>query len=91
MTKVNREKTAADPWPRLAEAALGARDDLRRLASELTEAMAAGSIPRALILRARDTAARHADGLRLALKRPTGSRARQKDCDSDLPCWSSRQ
>jgi len=84
MTAPNREK-AADQWPRLAGAAQCARDDLRSLASDLSNAMATSRIPRALIIRARDVAARHADCLRLALKHPAAPPERRK---FDLPCWS---
>jgi len=76
-------------WLSLAPAAISARDDLRRLAADLSAAMAAGSIPRVLIIRARDTAARHADGLRQALKHPR-EKAPRKTNARDVPCWSDQ-
>jgi hypothetical protein len=82
-------KVSADSrWEKLAGAAIGARDDLRRLASDLTAAMAAGCIPRVLITDARDTAARHADRLRIALKHPV--EAPRRKFNRDAPCWSQQ-
>jgi len=75
-------------WVRLASAAMMARDELRVLASDLTVAMAAGSIPRALITRARDTSARHADLLRIAIKHPSVEPERRK-YNRDMPLWMS--
>jgi hypothetical protein len=79
-------------WPLLPGAAMGARDELRQLAAELTAAMNTGSIPRALIVRARDIAVRHADSLRMALKHPAGAeRPRRKfNRNHNLPCWIQR-
>jgi len=62
---------ADSQWVRLAGAAVAARDELRRLDTELSDALAAGSVPRALIVRARDAARRHAAGLRIGLKHPS--------------------
>jgi hypothetical protein len=78
-----------DQWLRLAPATISARDDLRRLAADLTAAMSTGRIPRALILRARDTAAHHADALRVALKHP-GSEAPRRRFNRDMPAWSEQ-
>jgi hypothetical protein len=74
-------------WVQLAGASIYARDDLRRLAEDLSAAMAAGSISRVLIIRARDTAVRHADGLRQALKHPS-QRTPRRPFNRDMPCWS---
>ena len=81
---------AMSEWLRLAPATINARDDLRRLAADLTAAMATGRIPRALILRARDTAARNADALRVALKHPSAEAPRRKNT-RDMPCWSEQE
>lgn len=74
-------------WTRLAAATIRARDDLRTLAADLTAAMAARSIPGEMIVRARDVAAQHADGLRLALKHPGELSRRKFNRDRNLPCW----
>jgi hypothetical protein len=74
-------------WIQLAGAAIHARDDLRKLANDLSNAMSVGSIPRTLIIRMRDTAERHADGLRRALKHPAAEAPRHKNT-RDMPCWS---
>jgi hypothetical protein len=81
---------AMGQWLRLAPATINARDDLRRLAAELTAAMSTGRIPRALILRARDVAAKHAEALRLALKHPHAEAPRRK-YNGDVPCWSEQE
>lgn len=74
-------------WDRLAGASLRARDDLRRLADELSSALVDGRISRDIVVRARDTASLHADALRLALKHPTYRTPRVNE--SELPCWST--
>lgn len=79
---------ANSEWDRLAGAAIAGRDELRLLAADLSTAMASGSIPRPLIIRARDTAQKHADALRMALKHPEVRERRTKPIQ-DLPCWST--
>jgi hypothetical protein len=79
-------KSLNSEWPRLAGAAVGARDELRRLAADLTKAMDEGRIPRALIISARDTAQRHAIALQAALKHPA-TEPHIRRAKDDLPCW----
>jgi hypothetical protein len=79
---------ATSEWPRLAGAAIAARDELRMLAADLTMALASGRIQPALVVRARDLARRHADGLRFALKHPAAEPPVRR-MNRDLPYWST--
>ena len=80
-----------DSWPRLAGAAAAARDDLRILAAELHNVIATDPVPHPLLTRAYKVAVQHANGLRSGLKHPSGGRARRKDHENNLPCWSPPQ
>ncbi|HEX4276456.1 MAG TPA: hypothetical protein VHZ74_13930 [Bryobacteraceae bacterium] len=81
MTKVPNQE-----WTQLAGAALGARNELRALAADLSAAMNRGTIPRSLIIRSRDVAVRNADALRIALKHPEAEPPRRK-LNRDMPVW----
>ena len=61
-------KRHSDVSVRLMQAALDARDDLRRLAAAIDQAQRAGNNA-AVLNEAKLIAWKHADGLRMALKR----------------------
>ncbi len=75
-------KTANDNcWPRLARAALEARDWLRVLVPELDRAIAAGKDGDGLLSRIRGLAAFHAEILKAGLKAPS----RPRNCSNSDP------
>jgi hypothetical protein len=59
-----------DTWPRLARACLDCRDELRSLIPVLDAAIAAGSVPRRMLVQIRAALARNAERLRVGLKHP---------------------
>jgi hypothetical protein len=74
---------------RLAGVAVRASGDLRQLAADLTAAFDADmeSISISLVVRARDVALRHGEGLRNALKHPAADAPKVQRMNKDLPCW----
>jgi hypothetical protein len=70
-----------DSWPRLAGAAISARDELRAIIPRLDAAITAGADSTGLLQAVRLLAWKHADALRLALKAPQGSRQSRKRAD----------
>ncbi len=84
------QKASYDSWPRLARAAADGRDELRRLLPEFDRAIERGTVDIALLVQARATAARVAEGLRLALKAPERPRSvrRMANADRFRPLWA---
>ena len=83
-------KAVNPEWPRLAAACLICRDELRGLASDLSAAMAKGSIPRLLIIRTHDVCQRNAAQLGVALKHPSAAFSTRWN-STDVPCWSTSE
>jgi hypothetical protein len=72
-------------WPILAGAAADCRDSLRGLLPMLDRAIAGGGVSTELLLEMRALAAKHAESLKAALKKPEGSRRKRRKDDA----WKS--
>jgi len=66
-------------WPRLAGAAVSARDQLRALLPRLDAAIEAGVVSTEFLVELRALAVKHAESLKAALKAPEGTRRSRRD------------